>query len=288
MDRKVWLPSGGTLVIDRTEAMTVVDVNTGKFTGAGGNLEQTVTKNNLEAAEEIVRQLRLRDIGGIVVVDFIDMVLESNRDLVLRRLVECLGRDRTKHQVAEVTSLGLVQMTRKRIGQGLLEVFAEPCEACQGRGYHVHSEPVVAKQAAPEAEATGGRRKRRGEAEPESPRRRGAKAPAGPAVEVEPRAIDPTVSAAMEKIHAAAAKRAADAAAGIDVDDTDAADEAHEPVLDAAEAPETAPGAPADQPSEQSTEPEAAPSAAAAAVRPVKRTRRKATRKAGPAAVDDV
>src|SRR3954447_4967311 len=120
LDRKVWLPSGGSLIIDRTEAMTVVDVNTGKFTGSGGNLEETVTKNNLEAAEEIVRQLRLRDIGGIIVVDFIDMVLESNRDLVLRRLVECLGRDRTKHQVAEVTSLGLVQMTRKRIGTGLL------------------------------------------------------------------------------------------------------------------------------------------------------------------------
>ena len=106
LDRKVWLPSGGSLVIDRTEAMTVVDVNTGKFVGSGGNLEQTVTRNNMEAAEEIVRQLRLRDIGGIIVIDFIDMVLESNRDLVLRRLTECLGRDRTKHQVAEVTSLG--------------------------------------------------------------------------------------------------------------------------------------------------------------------------------------
>jgi ribonuclease E len=142
MDRKVYLPSGGSLVIDRTEAMTVVDVNTGKFTGSGGNLEETVTRNNLEAAEEIVRQLRLRDIGGIIVVDFIDMVLESNRDLVLRRLVECLGRDRTKHQVAEVTSLGLVQMTRKRVGQGLVEVFSEPCEHCNGRGIVIHSEPV--------------------------------------------------------------------------------------------------------------------------------------------------
>ncbi|PCN48239.1 ribonuclease E/G [Curtobacterium sp. 'Ferrero'] len=125
LDRKVWLPSGGSLVIDRTEAMTVVDVNTGKFVGSGGNLEETVTKNNLEAAEEIVRQLRLRDIGGIIVVDFIDMVLESNRDLVLRRLVECLSRDRTKHQVAEVTSLGLVQMTRKKIGVGLRESLDE-------------------------------------------------------------------------------------------------------------------------------------------------------------------
>jgi ribonuclease E len=142
MDRKVWLPSGGTLVIDRTEAMTVVDVNTGKFTGSGGNLEQTVTRNNMEAAEEIVRQLRLRDIGGIIVIDFIDMVLESNRDLVLRRLTECLGRDRTKHQVAEVTSLGLVQMTRKRVGQGLLEVFSEPCDHCRGRGILVHTDPV--------------------------------------------------------------------------------------------------------------------------------------------------
>lgn len=147
LDRKVYLPSGGSLVIDRTEAMTVVDVNTGKFTGQGGNLEETVTRNNIEAAEEIVRQLRLRDIGGIIVVDFIDMVLESNRDAVLRRLVECLGRDRTKHQVAEVTSLGLVQMTRKRIGSGLIESFSQPCEACQGRGIHVSlhadAEPVA-------------------------------------------------------------------------------------------------------------------------------------------------
>ncbi|ROP73017.1 ribonuclease E [Frigoribacterium sp. PhB107] len=131
LDRKVWLPSGGSLVIDRTEAMTVVDVNTGKFVGSGGNLEETVTKNNLEAAEEIVRQLRLRDIGGIIVVDFIDMVLESNRDLVLRRLVECLSRDRTKHQVAEVTSLGLVQMTRKKLGLGLAESFAEAGSAAR-------------------------------------------------------------------------------------------------------------------------------------------------------------
>ena len=143
LDRKVWLPSGGSLVIDRTEAMTVVDVNTGKFVGSGGNLEETVTKNNLEAAEEIVRQLRLRDIGGIIVVDFIDMVLESNRDLVLRRLVECLSRDRTKHQVAEVTSLGLVQMTRKKLGLGLIESFSEPCEVCAGRGIVIHHDPVT-------------------------------------------------------------------------------------------------------------------------------------------------
>ncbi|MFC2459274.1 MAG: Rne/Rng family ribonuclease, partial [Peptidiphaga sp.] len=141
-DRKVWLPSGGTLIIDRTEAMTVIDVNTGKFTGSGGTLEETVTRNNLEAAEEIVRQLRLRDIGGIIVIDFIDMVLEANRELVLRRLVECLGRDRTRHQVAEVTSLGLVQMTRKRVGQGLVEAFSTVCQTCEGRGFITHAHPV--------------------------------------------------------------------------------------------------------------------------------------------------
>ncbi|MFF0989589.1 Rne/Rng family ribonuclease [Kocuria nitroreducens] len=153
LERKVFLPSGGSLVIDRTEAMTVVDVNTGKFTGSGGNLEETVTKNNLEAAEEIVRQLRLRDIGGIIVIDFIDMVLESNRDLVLRRMVECLGRDRTKHQVAEVTSLGLVQMTRKRMGTGLLEVFSEPCEHCAGRGVVVHDHPLEGRSGGATAES---------------------------------------------------------------------------------------------------------------------------------------
>ncbi|OKL45954.1 hypothetical protein BSR29_08195 [Boudabousia liubingyangii] len=142
MDRKAWLPSGGSLVIDRTEAMTVIDVNTGRYTGAGGTLEETVTRNNLEAAEEIVRQLRLRDIGGIIVIDFVDMVLESNRDLVLRRLVECLGRDRTRHQVSEVTALGLVQMTRKRVGQGLVEAFSTECECCGGRGFIVHDEPI--------------------------------------------------------------------------------------------------------------------------------------------------
>jgi ribonuclease E len=156
LDRKVWLPSGGSLVIDRTEAMTVVDVNTGKFVGSGGNLEETVTKNNLEAAEEIVRQLRLRDIGGIIVVDFIDMVLESNRDLVLRRLVECLSRDRTKHQVAEVTSLGLVQMTRKKLGLGLLETFSEPCEVCAGRGVIVHHDPVAKHRPSANGNGNGG------------------------------------------------------------------------------------------------------------------------------------
>jgi ribonuclease E len=182
LDRKVFLPSGGSLVIDRTEAMTVIDVNTGKYTGTGGNLEETVTRNNLEAAEEIVRQLRLRDLGGIIVIDFIDMVLESNRELVLRRLTECLGRDRTKHQVTEITSLGLVQMTRKRIGQGLLEAFSETCEHCKGRGVIIHLDSVperklvdqggpresAPREAAPHrepvmaGESTGRRRGRRG------------------------------------------------------------------------------------------------------------------------------
>jgi ribonuclease E len=148
LERKVFLPSGGSLIIDRTEAMTVIDVNTGKFTGTGGNLESTVTSNNLEAAEEIVRQLRLRDIGGIIVIDFIDMVLPSNRELLLRRLVECLGRDRTRHQVAEITSLGLVQMTRKRIGTGLLEAFTTECPHCHGRGYELHDMPVESQRQA--------------------------------------------------------------------------------------------------------------------------------------------
>ena len=162
LDRKVWLPSGGTLVIDRTEAMTVVDVNTGKFTGSGGNLEQTVTRNNLEAAEEIVRQLRLRDIGGIIVIDFIDMVLESNRDLVLRRLTESLARDRTRHQVSEVTSLGLVQLTRKRLGTGLIEAFSTPCPHCAGRGILLHGDPVDSTSATGRKSDSGGRRGKRG------------------------------------------------------------------------------------------------------------------------------
>ncbi|SDE09081.1 translation initiation factor IF-2 N-terminal domain-containing protein [Rhodococcus tukisamuensis] len=179
LDRKVWLPSGGTLVIDRTEAMTVVDVNTGKFTGAGGNLEETVTRNNLEAAEEIVRQMRLRDIGGMIVVDFIDMVLESNRDLVLRRLTEALGRDRTRHQVSEVTSLGLVQMTRKKLGTGLVEAFSTTCEHCHGRGIIVHADPIEEKSGddgsrAAASKGESGSRKRRGRGEkaatqPEAP-----------------------------------------------------------------------------------------------------------------------
>ncbi|MBR8740255.1 Rne/Rng family ribonuclease [Nocardiopsis sp. MG754419] len=164
LERKVWLPSGGSLIIDRTEAMTVVDVNTGKFTGQGGNLEETVTKNNLEAAEEIVRQLRLRDIGGIIVIDYIDMVLESNRDLVLRRMLECLSRDRTKHQVAEVTSLGLVQMTRKRVGQGLLEAFSHSCDHCNGRGLLLSADPVENKGGGGNG---GGRKKKKGKGDAE-------------------------------------------------------------------------------------------------------------------------
>ena len=169
MDRKVWLPSGGTLVIDRTEAMTVIDVNTGKFTGSGGNLEQTVTKNNLEAAEEIVRQLRLRDIGGIVVIDFIDMVLESNRDLVLRRLTESLARDRTRHQVSEVTSLGLVQLTRKRLGTGLIEAFSTSCPNCGGRGIVLHADPVDSAAAIGRKSESGGRRGRRSKKRSDEP-----------------------------------------------------------------------------------------------------------------------
>ena len=164
LERKVFLPSGGSLIIDRTEAMTVIDVNTGKFTGSGGNLEATVTSNNLEAAEEIVRQLRLRDIGGIIVIDFIDMVLPSNRELLLRRLVECLGRDRTRHQVAEITSLGLVQMTRKKIGTGLLEAFSTECPHCHGRGVELHDMPVESqRQADGGARDSGGRDSRRGD-----------------------------------------------------------------------------------------------------------------------------
>lgn len=196
LDRKVWLPSGGSLVIDRTEAMTVVDVNTGKFVGSGGNLEETVTKNNLEAAEEIVRQLRLRDIGGIIVVDFIDMVLETNRDLVLRRLVECLSRDRTKHQVAEVTSLGLVQMTRKKLGLGLLESFSEPCEICAGRGIIVHHEPVVKHRSAQQSQPERRGRGRGGN------QQQPAQAPATPAAHTGTHAITDDVKNALAQIAA--------------------------------------------------------------------------------------
>jgi ribonuclease E len=137
MDRKVWLPSGGTLVIDRTEAMTVVDVNTGKFVGSGGNLEETVTKNNIEAAEEIVRQLRLRDIGGIIVIDFIDMETKANREAVASTLRQALSRDKTRTQVFDISELGLVEMTRKRVNEGLLESVSSVCAVCDGRGFVV-------------------------------------------------------------------------------------------------------------------------------------------------------
>ena len=206
-DRKVWLPSGGTLVIDRTEAMTVIDVNTGRFTGAGGTLEETVTRNNLEAAEEIVRQLRLRDIGGMVVIDFVDMVLESNRDLVLRRLIECLGRDRTRHQVTEVTSLGLVQMTRKRVGQGLVEAFSTPCEHCNGRGFIVHDAPVenqvVDMSMSASAHVDNGKRRRK-QRKDEEPRRKNDSASESAAASVADESERDNVRNALAQIAAAA------------------------------------------------------------------------------------
>ena len=214
-DRKVWLPSGGTLVIDRTEAMTVIDVNTGRFTGAGGTLEETVTRNNLEAAEEIVRQLRLRDIGGMVVIDFVDMVLESNRDLVLRRLIECLGRDRTRHQVTEVTSLGLVQMTRKRVGQGLVEAFSTPCEHCNGRGFIVHDAPVenqvVDMSMSASAHLDGGKRRRK-QRKDEEPRHKGDIASESAAASVADESERDNVRNALAQI-ATAAERAHDSGA---------------------------------------------------------------------------
>lgn len=214
-DRKVWLPSGGTLVIDRTEAMTVIDVNTGRFTGAGGTLEETVTRNNLEAAEEIVRQLRLRDIGGMVVIDFVDMVLESNRDLVLRRLIECLGRDRTRHQVTEVTSLGLVQMTRKRVGQGLVEAFSTPCEHCNGRGFIVHDAPVenqvVDMSMSASVHADSGKRRRK-QRKDEEPRRKNDSASESAAASVADESERDNVRNALAQI-ATAAERAHDSGA---------------------------------------------------------------------------
>ncbi|HEY8302812.1 MAG TPA: Rne/Rng family ribonuclease, partial [Jatrophihabitans sp.] len=298
LDRKVWLPSGGSLVIDRTEAMTVIDVNTGKFIGSGGNLEQTVTRNNLEAAEEIVRQLRLRDVGGIVVIDFIDMVLESNRDLVVRRLTECLGRDRTKHQVAEVTSLGLVQMTRKRVGEGLLEAFSETCEVCHGRGILVHPEPVDKagnqQQQQPDDDAPPKQATRR---------KRGAKkaadTPAEPPVNPEQRS---KALAAMTAIHKAAHpddEVGAGDAAELELDAVTAVLSGTELDLDqlaGQAAGESADGAaqPAPEPtsgpaSEPEAAPEAAPQPAASAapqadVAPARRPRRRraASRPAGP------
>jgi ribonuclease E len=136
LDRKVWLPSGGSLVIERTEALTVIDVNTGKNVGKS-SLEETVFRNNLEAAEEVARQLRLRDIGGIIVIDFIDMEIKQNREEVLRAFKDALARDKTRTQVFEISELGLVEMTRKRISEGLVEAFSEACELCHGRGFVV-------------------------------------------------------------------------------------------------------------------------------------------------------
>ncbi|MFI5782020.1 translation initiation factor IF-2 N-terminal domain-containing protein [Nocardia sp. NPDC051570] len=235
LDRKVWLPSGGTLVIDRTEAMTVVDVNTGKFTGAGGsNLEETVTRNNLEAAEEIVRQLRLRDIGGMIVVDFIDMVLESNRDLVLRRLTEALGRDRTRHQVSEVTSLGLVQMTRKKLGTGLVEAFSTTCEHCHGRGILVHNYPV---ETAPAEEGAGRR---------EGRRRRKEKTPAAVVAPPAPQPQQPEhleEDAAVKRAHPVALAMAShhtDEISDAEFDDVDTVADADLAQSDSAIEPETA------------------------------------------------
>ena len=260
MDRKVWLPSGGSLVIDRTEAMTVIDVNTGKFVGKGGTLEETMTLNNLEAAEEIVRQLRLRDIGGIIVIDFVDMLLESNRDRVLRRLIECLSRDRTKHQVAEVTSLGLVQMTRKRVGQGLVEAFSTTCEHCKGRGFLVHGEPV--------AESSG--------AQPEQ-RRRGSRGGKGRAEEhahapVETHALDEredaraavkatlaSIAAAAEKAHHAHEEHGEEHAADEAAPDA-SADAVESPAAPAADA-----GAASEVPAPEASEASEAPAADAAA-----------------------
>ena len=240
MDRKVWLPSGGSLVIDRTEAMTVVDVNTGKFVGSGGNLEETVTKNNLEAAEEIVRQLRLRDIGGIIVIDFIDMVLESNRDLVVRRLLECLGRDRTKHQVAEVTSLGLVQMTRKRVGSGLIEVFSEQCEHCNGRGIVVQAEPVERGGGSGDGGSARSSRGRRGTSGGNGTGTGGGQAASsGGAPDEEARQNGPTAAQIAAAAHAAALRH---------TDTADVADEVAAEVAAAASQEAPSDAAPASEP----------------------------------------
>ncbi|HTZ44121.1 MAG TPA: Rne/Rng family ribonuclease [Jatrophihabitans sp.] len=291
LDRKVWLPSGGSLVIDRTEAMTVVDVNTGKYTGSGGNLEQTVTRNNLEAAEEIVRQLRLRDLGGIVVIDFIDMVLESNRDLVLRRLTECLGRDRTKHQVAEVTSLGLVQMTRKRVGEGLLEAFSEPCEHCHGRGVIVHLEPVERKSGngannqqpgGDEERPSRGRRGRGSKSGAASPESKPPAEPADPAADAEKRRAAANAIAAIAAATASREEAVALAESAV----TGAA----EPAADATPTTDATPAASADEGVPVAAEPgtpAGAGTAAEAAEAPAParpRRRRAARRPAGPPA----
>ena len=222
MERQVYLPSGGSIVIDRTEAMTTIDVNTGRFIGKGRSLEETVTRCNLEASEEIARQLRLRDIGGMVMIDYVDMVMPANRDLVLRRLVECLARDRTKHQVAEVTSLGLVQMTRKRIGQGLVEAFSEECPTCKGRGFIVHDEPTVSSDYDDPYALRGG-----------DPFVRTNKHGHGTSPAPEPQGSSPAVKAKLAQIAAAAiaannAANTSDDATGA-ADDVDGADVAHAP-----------------------------------------------------------
>ncbi|WP_062079112.1 Rne/Rng family ribonuclease [Demequina globuliformis] len=277
MDRKVWLPSGGSLVIDRTEAMTVIDVNTGKFVGKGGTLEETMTLNNLEAAEEIVRQLRLRDIGGIIVIDFVDMLLEANRDRVLRRLIECLGRDRTKHQVAEVTSLGLVQMTRKRVGQGLVEAFSETCDHCKGRGFLVHGEPVPEASEKQPERRRGGRNKNGGNPQQNSQQQpQEKKKPAvkeeEPASHSETHALDDreearaAVKATLASIAAAAEKAhhdhedapATDATSDVAVEPGSEVTDAAEPV--AASAPDTTTPSADSAPAEGAND---APSAAA-------------------------
>lgn len=267
MDRKVWLPSGGSLIIDRTEAMTVVDVNTGKFVGSGGNLEETVTKNNIEAAEEIVRQLRLRDIGGIIVVDFIDMVLESNRDLVVRRLVECLARDRTKHQVAEVTSLGLVQMTRKRVGSGLVEVYGEACEHCDGHGLVVKDAPVAPKSGGSSGGGgrRGGGRQNSGGGQQGSGQQQASAADQG--AQTPSRPSGPSVAQIARAVHAAALKGdteagvpAAQAATMVDQQGS----QAQSATADAA--PEQAAQATASQAGQEPTAPEATDGAVTAAV----------------------
>jgi ribonuclease E len=292
LDRKVWLPSGGSLIIDRTEAMTVVDVNTGKFTGSGGNLEETVTKNNLEAAEEIVRQLRLRDIGGIIVVDFIDMVLESNRDLVVRRLVECLGRDRTRHQVAEVTSLGLVQMTRKRIGTGLVEAFSENCDHCHGRGVVIKDQPVDPDARPEEGEgrrSSSRRRGRRGSGNEESANGNegGSAASAEPHHAPSPKDVAamarpdrPAEGAPVEEAPADEAPREAVAEAAPEPAPTAVPEAA--PEAAAVKAPETPAEAP-EAPAEPVADTPEAPPAEAEKPKVVTRTRRRsASRPAGP------
>ncbi|MFC6714465.1 Rne/Rng family ribonuclease [Branchiibius cervicis] len=269
LDRKVWLPSGGSLVIDRTEAMTVIDVNTGKFVGSGGNLEETVTKNNIEAAEEIVRQLRLRDIGGIIVVDFIDMVLESNRDLVVRRLLECLGRDRTKHQVAEVTSLGLVQMTRKRVGTGLLEIFSEQCEHCAGRGVIIRDTPADKPNTANGGGMGNGSRSQRKGRGTDSPKKNRQEQDTEPA-----RPNGPSAAQIAAAAHAAAAKKSGEANGEQDgVEVVQVAEVVEETVIEAPAQQD--PGPAVEEAPSTPTEPVAVPEPVQPVDRPAPVTRRK-------------